>query len=312
MKMADFCFDEYSAEYCLLNIAEKPVYVFANHATAIRAWFRESRNAPVNLITFDEHTDTFPPLLRYQNVFLDRDEEKNIALLEEIKANISDDLLRRLVLVGDYLTRPYGKENDTYNLSLKLWNDEHITTSIYLGIIADAYICCQKSDRAVENVKNQKLRDLYKHIAYLDDAFRRERVSGPTPKMDSLEEAESYLRDHQRYNIFDSTIERLYEAGLDVSSPYILDIDLDYFRDINVLKAPYAMYRRFRELCRNAHCITIATEPDWVSDASGWHLSSVRNYNSKCMESDKIEHKGWDSHQVLSLLLKIIEHSLTN
>jgi len=63
------------------------------------------------------------------------------------------------------------------------------------------------------------------------------------------------------------------------SIPYVLDIDLDYFRTIKSLTPddPSA----FHDLIRRAVAITIATEPDYVHDLNGGRFLKTKSRYAK-------------------------------
>lgn len=307
-----FCFDKYCTDMQELNIYGKKVFIFASHATAIRAWFKQAKESKLNLITFDEHTDTFPPLLRYRNSQLGYKDKELINILDNFKERFSDEGLRKLLLAGGYLQ--CKKEENGYGIdTCKLWNDEHITTAMMLGIINEAFICCDTSDDPSCNIDSVRVSNLYKNIHYLEKAFQVDTISsnheGDSPK--SLQEL-GYIYQLREKNISDARLNTLYESGLKLITPYILDIDLDYFRDISVLDYPLETYRAFGDLVNLADCITIATEPDYVKEASDGYNYNVRDYNEVCRKENRLPYHHWDSKTVLMKLLTIIEYSLKN
>jgi len=47
------------------TIADKPIYVFENHAAALLAWQEISKGYNHDLLTFDEHPDLHSPLRQW-------------------------------------------------------------------------------------------------------------------------------------------------------------------------------------------------------------------------------------------------------
>lgn len=308
----DCCFDRYCADLQELNINGKKVFVFASHSTAIRAWYKQSMKNALNLITFDEHTDTFPPLLRYRNSHLDRTDKKLIELIDKIKAEISDETLHKLLLSERYLRS--ARQNKGYfgkDIACRLWHDEHITTAMMLGIINEAFICCHTSDDPSDNIDSERVSNLYNNIHYLDEAFDTDTIL-PDKENDCPEALRElgYIRQLGEKNISDERLKTLFEAGLQTEAPFVLDIDLDYFRDISVLNNPLDSYKTFASLVKQADCITIATEPDCVKEASDGYNYNVKDYNAVCKKENSIPYHHWDSQEVLMKLLKIIEYCL--
>ncbi len=304
------------ADYRKLNIESKPIYVFKDHATAILAWYNEKRDTPLNLITFDDHTDTFYPLKGYTRSCLDSNQDKLVAELDKIKANLSSNILKKLLIYGEYLKAPATPPPCAvvgYLLALRY--DEHISTALYLDILSKAYICCHKSDGQIRELTNSALRKLYEErIYYLSKAYNE----WYPPNATSIEELVCELNSRKNRNISDLKISQLINTGLDITKPYILDIDLDYFHDLSVLEQPYETYRAFSKLCNNAACITIATEPGCVRDSCEIFNSSVSDYNRYLNDNPEIGNKfkrkrgrKWEAHEVLEKLLTIIEYSLT-
>lgn len=301
--IGDFCFDVNSVDYAKIEIENKPIYIFANHATAIRAWFEQSKNSPLNLVTFDEHLDTRPPLFNYGTMHLNNSKDEILSLLDKLRENISDNILRNLLFSQGWLTAQIDSWEDPNHSWCKLNNDEHITTAMYLGIIKKSFICSHSSTPLIEK-ENEKLSLLYNEVYYLNKAYTQ---SCTALEQDENETKERFFYELNKRNIFDERIKSLYWAGLETEHPFILDIDLDYFYDISVLDNDLHSYKLFGKLIKNAICITIATEPSCVYTATSEYNRFVDEFNAKNKAKKRLSKYVWDSKDVLLRLMKIIE-----
>ena len=306
----DVCYDDKSADYYKILIEDKPIYIFANHAIAIRAWHAEKKDKKLNLITFDEHTDTFAPIRRYISTYLDGNEHLAVEILEKLRLELSDSKLKRLLTPGAYLPKTTNMKRDANIVHRKLWNDEHIATAIFLGIIDKAYICSPNHDIPIRS--EQKIEDVYSKIIYLSHAYDGGLPYSKMRELSKKEEELVYLNMKSINSFYNERMLSLIDMGLNNSSPYILDIDLDYIRDLNVLEKPIQEYAIFKDLVRRAIAITIATEPSWVQDASEWYNLNVSDYNKVCEPDEVLPLRNWNSQQVLDTIIKKIEEMLTD
>lgn len=307
-KVPHYCFCSTSVKYHKLNEKGKPIYIFANHATAIRAWYAEKSGSSLNLITFDEHTDTRPPLCSYANSYFGGKNERILPILEHIKTNLSEDLLKRLLTPRGYLKETEMKSYGAKPVDCRLKHDEHITTALYLGIIDTAYICCHKADCSVYDHKEDEYCETYERIKSLSKAYPS---SYPTDEENTAESCFNELEKYSMRNISNFIIDKLYSNGLNTQHPYILDIDLDYFVNIDALAQPIERYNRFGELVRNAQVITIATEPKCFKESQNIFNKKAKEYNSLCTPEDgEVELRHKNSSYALDKLLSIIRYSL--
>lgn len=299
----------YRSDMKELTICGKTVFIFANHAVAPRAWFRLGKNRPLNLISFDEHADTHSPLLVYRNSCLRRSDDRLIELLDKVKDDLSDEILAKLVEPGAYLAMTEDKTSTAGELCLRMWNDEHITTSMYLGIIQKAYICSPNADRGKKEQYRPELISLHDRILYLDKVFQESRAAYDVDH-ESYSQGEDSLSCYDMNNIGNKRITELLQEGLNISEPYILDIDADFFSNLGVLEREQKEYNEFAKIVQNAEGITIATEPTYVDDASERYNLAVAKYNKTYPLEKKKQHRVWDSQDVLDRLLIIIKQSL--
>ena len=213
-EIESFYFERYSyrSDMKELNICEKKVFIFANHAVAQRAWLRLGINSPLNLITFDEHSDTHSPLLVYRNACLGRSDDRLLELLDKIKEELSDETLAKLVEPGAYLKMTKYKTSTARKLCLRMWNDEHITTSMYLGIIKKAYVCSPSADRGKKELYRSELISLHDRILYLDKAFR-ENGTGFGVNNESYSQEDDSLGYYDINNIGNKRIAELFREG---------------------------------------------------------------------------------------------------
>lgn len=296
------CFEGYSKGFYQFEISGKKIFIFENHASAILAWFHLRQDQKYNLITFDEHTDTLAPLLRYKNSSLEANEEIFISELNHMKNNLTETLLKGLLTPGSYLK---GRKRSSYGETLHLWNDEHITTSIFFELIDKAYIVSPEMGDDLRNSKENYLAQIYRQIFYLNGLLKK-------TDMDEIEDIfEREFRDYQNSNIGNDLIERVM-AVIPENEDIILDIDLDYFKDIKVLESNLSNYRSFARLVRRCKGITIATEPNWVADNVGWYNSNVKDKNTETEESEWIWGRYWNAQDCFEKLMIIIQASLDN
>ena len=296
------CFEGYSKGFYQFEISGKKIFIFGNHASAILAWFHLRQDQKYNLITFDEHTDTLAPLLRYKNSFLEANEEIFISELNHMKNNLTETLLKGLLTPGSYLK---GRKRSSYGETLHLWNDEHITTSIFFELIDKAYIVSPEMGDDLRNSKENYLAQIYRQIFYLNELFEKTYIDG----VEDI--CERKFRDYQNSNIGNDLIERVM-AVIPEDEDIILDIDLDYFKDIKVLENDLSNYRTFARLVRRCKGISIATEPNWVADNVKRYNSNVRDKNTETEESEWIWGRYWNAQDCFEKLMIIIQASLDN
>jgi hypothetical protein len=221
-----------------LVLGSTPVFVFEKHSEAISPWALARRSLPVapSLVTFDRHTDTLEPFLRWAYW-----EARRLGS----PANTGQMMESRLLHLD------YRSDEDVLKASVDLRHDEHIRASMGSDIITEAFVIAYKSPSKSQRVDR---------IHYLPETC----YHGCTkrPHDDECD------RKHSDLAIDDSHIGPLLqdcqEFGhfLARGDAYILDIDLDYFRTIKSM-APLSC-NIFLGLASRAACITVAMERNCV------------------------------------------------
>lgn len=296
------CFEGYSKVFHQFEISGKKIFIFENHASAILAWFNLRQGSKCNLITFDNHTDTLAPLLAYKNSSLKANEEIFISELNHMKQNLTETLLQGLLMSGSYLK---GRKSNSYGETLHLRNDEHITTSIFFELIDKAYIVSPRMGDDLRNSREDYLAQIYRQIFYLNGLFKKTDID----EVEDIYERE--FLDYQNSNIGNDLIEQVLGI-IPEDEDILLDIDLDYFKDIKVLENDLSNYRSFARLVRRCKGITIATEPNWVADNVEWYNLNVIDKNAETEESEWIWGRYWNAQDCFEKLMIIIQASLNN
>lgn len=283
-------------------MSEKKIFIMENHASAILAWFKLQQGSKCNLITFDEHTDTVAPLLRYKNSVLEGDEEALLQELSNMKNNLTEKLLREVLTDGVHLK---SRKNRSWGEALRLWNDEHITTAIFFELIDKAYIVSPNKGDMVKNSKFEYLNKIYQRIFYLDSLFDKSKLL----EIESFYERE--IVGYQSCNLENAFIDKILNE-IPENEDIILDIDLDYFKDMHVLENDLSTYSSFARLVRRCKGITIATEPSFVSGNTEFYNLNVIEKNEKSEKSEWIEGRYWNAQDCFEKLMTIIQASLDN
>ena len=299
MKMStsipNYCFIPGYKEVYKFTIAEKPIYVFENHAAALFAWREISEGQKIDLLTFDEHTDLHPPMgfWIYSQGYSDQARTEANKLLEKARNNDDEVSFRYLV----NFTR----------------NDEHIATAIHLGIINNAYIASHNSYSISDRLKNQygwiydKVHQLYEYFEGIDWPSNLYGIDG-------IDGIDGILQLHNchKYNFSDSTIRNIRSGLTDLSSHYILDIDLDFFQAPFFLDMEMREFTLFCDLIKGAKAITIATELNCVKGQNETYQSIYKEIDSICQKlgCKNIFRESWTSKELLEHLINIIKFEL--
>lgn len=264
------------------DIYGKKIFIFENHATAFYVW---ATNYPLNgskpyLITLDHHTDTLLAFCRFAYNSCEGETDKAITLQQQLLKDID---------LSDC--------NSISSAVDKLKHDEHIDAAIKTGIISHSFSLQLMeptgtlSNEEIEYFKIDQIERMVNQIPRPDGPYT---YSMPQDKMFIIPPYKS-ITDQDLLNNKNWVLEDFYlqkqidiikcvmrSSGLACSSPYILDIDLDYFQ---TLKSVYPdTTNLFYGLIRNASYITIAKE-------------------SSCVEMLKVEGESINSEMLLDRIL---------
>lgn len=212
------------------QIREKLLYRFSDHATAILPWAKiaSKQDRPPLLVTLDHHTDTNSAWLRSLFQEVGRDIPRMESIREERVSKLD----------------PKSQEDLLHSMQ-DLHHDEHIDLAIRLGIISGAVV--------------------------IQHSF-----SSPLPEwkargMEVIPFDSDHLKDENKRGFYDLAlddqwltplIKNLPEEIHPFKRPYILDIDLDYFKTARSLLPINSS--TFTRLVDESLGITVAEEEGWV------------------------------------------------
>lgn len=244
------------------TIKNYSLYIAESHHHMLLPWAkvkRENKSEELLLISFDHHTDTIEPFLRYcQN-----DEDKMRQLVERIK---------------------YDDDTSVEKAIEKLRNDEHIKAAIQSGILYKALIISHSNafDDIPESIEEE---ERMKKVKNMDKEYFEAIISGNygiTPrKKRHYREADIYMPPFLPEGMFEYggeyddvvledcflkekmvTLSRMCPNIFDkkglIKYKYILDIDLDYFHTMKSINPKSNDI--FSSLVKGATAITIAKE----------------------------------------------------
>lgn len=127
--MQDYSIESCSA-YTNIEICGKPIILFNDHNMALPVWgtYANKTAEPLNLLTFDTHTDTRHPFGRYLS------SEFNVAPIIEKNKILQNHYINNLLNSYHVLLNDYYFE-DAYKMAYIIAHDEQILTSYILGYI---------------------------------------------------------------------------------------------------------------------------------------------------------------------------------
>lgn len=235
-------------------VGGKRVYLFDNHASALVPWaeMRRELDRPPDLLTFDFHTDTHLAFVGYLCKEYGYD-GSNLEELSRVRCKKID----------------YNKAETVFEAVKDLRNDEQIDAAIKSHIFSRAIVISYSAHRLAEYSLEKQIWEIPSDIGfrYSHDVTESEIKAHADIAIET-----NYL--HEKFLFVNSDfIAR--DEKIFGTVPFVLDIDLDYFRTHRgVLPDDDKM---FRDLIRISLGITIAREPRFVeSERIDEDLDSTR------------------------------------
>lgn len=254
------------------NLNNKSVFIFENHSTAIIPWAELSNSQKVipYLITLDYHTDTRQAFLR--SAYWQANEDENIAsiLRNEFVQHINKNNRQSVIDAAQMLN-----------------HDEHIDAAIKANIISHSFSIQYSDSFGTSSIEEESYIN-NNSVARLNEEFielpeppfsynvPKDRMfiapnicaigcpRGPHTDDCVIEHANQAIEDIFLEDKLNYLNRMSITSGLGCPNerPYILDIDLDYFRTFK--SATPNNTSIFYQLIKNSIGITIAKESDCV------------------------------------------------
>lgn len=220
-----------------------PIYVFKCHSDAIIPWAELRRGCaePARLVSFDSHTDTMLPFLRWGFRAAEASGEK--------EADSRDYIPARVERVD------FSDEESIREAAEDLWHDEHIQAAQQTGIVGDAFIVAFGSPPNSPDQRSPRLH-------YLNGICHYGCHKMPHDESCRIRSADLAIDDQHLVPLFES--HPIAAQVLEGETPLILDIDLDYFLTEQAFRPD--KHTLLSALVQRAGIITIATEPAYVED----------------------------------------------
>lgn len=202
------------------------------HHKVLASWAKLRRELSIapRLLSLDFHTDTSRPFRNFSS---------SMSTQKQLLSNVN-----------------YQSVASVDAAIQKLNNDEHIVTAIESNIISAAFIIAQNATTTDQNTFHQ-------HKIACFSAAPRSPLNNPTREdCDRVLETE-FLKQAEVH--FNRILQHSLETTL-TESPFILDIDLDFFCTHKSIAPTDKEQILF--WAKKASLITIATEPDYVQNCS--------------------------------------------
>lgn len=238
---------------------EKRVYIFDDHATALKPWAitRQTVGSPLYLLTFDYHTDTHPAFF-HQAYFAASHEDTRWELQNQWLAETDP---------ADLASIESAVQRSKH--------DEHIAVAVGAGILAAALVVSINGagpTHSLEYLANRQ---------YGSIPPRPHHYELPDPLIFHLD-TQWELQNNPEWAIGSRFLNKVLREADDMmaamghgpllDADYLLDIDLDYFTSPVSLEPKQS--GTFYRLLRNARAITIAREPRCVSSCSNYTMTA--------------------------------------
>jgi hypothetical protein len=247
------------------EILSKPVYIFEDHNVGLAAWadIKANHETELILLTLDHHTDVHEAFIGWAYHANNRNMENVEPIIEQRLARVN---------VRD----PQSVQEAVKELR----NDEQIDAALRLGIFRLAF-CFNNQHRNTRSIEEQQFSDSWAPGAIPPEPPFSYEV--PKRKIFEIGEicavgcermphnddclglaANQAIESVMLHRLIDTANGMARSADIEdvIKVPYVLDIDLDYFR--TKLAVSPRDPKVFHELLRNAVAITIATEPKFV------------------------------------------------
>ena len=216
--------------------------VVEHHHEVLPHWaaFRRTQHSAPRLLTLDHHTDTSRPFRRH----LRRHARSQ---RQQLSDAMERELSRQLVSQIDH------RDPITIETAMKmLGNDEHVVAAIGADIIRSAFVIAHNAADTAQDIYLE-----HRIICRGVDEYHHEGRTRSQPN--NVLETDFLAK---RLQDFDDILRKLDEPVLR-DTPFILDIDLDYFNTLRAVRpdAPELI----RTLAKEAALLTVATEPTFVT-----------------------------------------------